>query len=62
MTKPARPPLATSGEASVRQKVLDEHGLIPRRDASIDDVSITDAERRVFGPCPDGVTGGLPLR
>jgi uncharacterized protein len=31
---------------------FDEHGLMTRREASINDVAIGDAERRIFGPRP----------
>jgi nuclear transport factor 2 (NTF2) superfamily protein len=31
---------------------FDEHGLMRRREASINDVPITAAERRIFGPRP----------
>ncbi len=41
---------------------FDEHGLMRRREASIDDVAITADERRIFGPRPDGDTSGIPLR
>jgi nuclear transport factor 2 (NTF2) superfamily protein len=33
---------------------FDEHGLMRRREASINDVPIGEAERRIFGPRPDG--------
>ena len=32
---------------------FDEHGLMRRREASINDVAITDADRRWFGPRPE---------
>ena len=41
---------------------FDEHGFMRRREASINDVAITAAERRISGPRPDGDTSGLPLR
>ncbi len=41
---------------------FDEHGFMRRREASINDVAITEAERRIFGPRTDGDTSGLPLR
>ncbi len=42
---------------------FDAHGLMRRREASIDDVAITEAERRIFGPRPDDERGvELPLR
>jgi hypothetical protein len=31
---------------------FDEHGLMRRREASINDVPITEAQRRIFGPRP----------
>jgi nuclear transport factor 2 (NTF2) superfamily protein len=33
---------------------FDQHGLMRRREASINDVPIGEAERRIFGPRPDG--------
>lgn len=41
---------------------FDEHGFMRRREASINDVSITAAERHIFGPRPDGDTSGLALQ
>jgi len=42
---------------------FDEHGLMSRREASINDVAITEAERRVFGPRPQEEHGAeFPLR
>ena len=41
---------------------FDEHGFMRRREASINDVAITAAERRIFGPRSDGDTSGFPLR
>lgn len=41
---------------------FDEHGLMRRREASINDVAIDAAERRLFGPREDGETAGIPLR
>ncbi len=41
---------------------FDEHGFMRRREASINDVPITAAERRIFGPRPDGDTSGLELQ
>jgi nuclear transport factor 2 (NTF2) superfamily protein len=42
---------------------FDEHGLMRRREASINDVPIDQAERRIFGPRPDGERGaGFPLQ
>jgi nuclear transport factor 2 (NTF2) superfamily protein len=31
---------------------FDDHGLMTRREASINDVAITEADRRIFGPRP----------
>ncbi|MEV4742302.1 nuclear transport factor 2 family protein [Streptomyces sp. NPDC049555] len=40
-----------------------EDGLMRRREASIDDIPITEAERRIFGPRPEAERGvPLPLR
>ncbi|MEV6838915.1 nuclear transport factor 2 family protein [Streptomyces sp. NPDC051133] len=42
---------------------FDEHGLMRRREASINDVPITPADRRIFGPRPTDEHGtGIPLR
>ena len=41
---------------------FDENGFMRRREASINDVTITAANRRIFGPRPDGDTNGFPLR
>ncbi len=41
---------------------FDEHGLMRRREASINDVEITEAERRIHGARADGDTDGIPLR
>lgn len=42
---------------------FDEHGLMRRREASIDDVPIDAAERRIFGPRPEAERGGeFPYR
>jgi uncharacterized protein len=42
---------------------FDEHGLMRRREASINDVPITEAERRIFGPRPESEHGQeFPLR
>ena len=40
-----------------------EQGLMARREASINDVAITEAERRIFGPRPVGEHGiDIPLQ
>ena len=36
---------------------FDEHGLMTRREASINDVPISESERRIFGPRPDDQRG-----
>ena len=42
---------------------FDEHGLMSRREASINDVRIAESERRIFGTRPAGERGGEnPLR
>ena len=41
---------------------FDEHGLMRRREASINDVAIAGSERRIHGPRPRGDTTGFPLR
>jgi hypothetical protein len=42
---------------------FDDEGLMRRREASINDLAITEAERRIFGPRPDGERGVLlPVR
>jgi hypothetical protein len=39
---------------------FDEHGLMRRREASINDVAIEESERRIFGPRSEA--GEIPLR
>ena len=41
---------------------FDEHGLMRRREASINDVAILESERRIFGPRAEGDEAGIPLR
>ena len=42
---------------------FDAHGLMARREASINDVAIAESERRVFGPRPESEHGvPFPLR
>ena len=36
---------------------FDEHGLMRRREASINDVAIAESERRIFGPRPEAEHG-----
>ncbi|OXM46101.1 nuclear transport factor 2 family protein [Amycolatopsis alba] len=42
---------------------FDEHGLMSRREASINDVAISEADRRIHGPRPEEEHGvDFPLR
>jgi nuclear transport factor 2 (NTF2) superfamily protein len=42
---------------------FDEHGLMRRREASINDVPIDESERRIFGPRPEDERGqDIPLQ
>jgi nuclear transport factor 2 (NTF2) superfamily protein len=42
---------------------FDEHGLMTRREASINDLRIDEPERRIFGPRPESERGAeLPVR
>ena len=42
---------------------FDDHGLMTRREASINDVAITEADRRIFGPRPAAEHGlDFPLQ
>ena len=42
---------------------FDDHGLMRRREASINDVAIQKSDRRIFGPRPEGERGSeIPLR
>ena len=41
---------------------FDEHGLMRRREASINDVPIDESERRILGPRPEGDLTGFPLQ
>lgn len=42
---------------------FDEHGLMQRREASINDVAIAEADRRIFGPRPADEYGiDFPLK
>ena len=41
---------------------FDEHGLMRRREASINDVAIAESDKRLFGPRDEGDTTGFPLR
>jgi nuclear transport factor 2 (NTF2) superfamily protein len=40
---------------------FDDDGLMRRREASINDVPITEADRRIFGPRPEAERGQSPL-
>ncbi len=41
---------------------FDEHGLMRRREASINDVAIAESERRIHGVRPTGEVSAIPLR
>jgi nuclear transport factor 2 (NTF2) superfamily protein len=41
---------------------FDEHGLMRRREASINDLAIDKSARRIFGSRADGDADGIPLR
>ncbi len=41
---------------------FDADGLMQRREASINDLAITEAERRIHGPRAEGDDSGIPLR
>jgi uncharacterized protein len=42
---------------------FDENGLMRRREASINDLAITEADRRIFGPRPESEHGAeIPLQ
>jgi nuclear transport factor 2 (NTF2) superfamily protein len=42
---------------------FDAHGLMTRREASINDLAIEESQRRIFGPRPNGERGdGIPLQ
>ena len=41
---------------------FDEAGLMARREASINDLRITEADRRIFGPRPEGDRTLIPLQ
>jgi nuclear transport factor 2 (NTF2) superfamily protein len=41
---------------------FDEHGLMRRREASINDVAIAESERRLFGPRGEDEARGFPLQ
>jgi nuclear transport factor 2 (NTF2) superfamily protein len=41
---------------------FEDNGLMRRREASINDVSITETDRRIDGPRAEGDGAGIPLR
>jgi len=41
---------------------FDENGLMRRREASINDVAIAEADRRIDGPRAEGDASGIPLQ
>ena len=41
---------------------FDEAGLMARREASINDLAITESDRRIFGPRPEGDRTLIPLQ
>ena len=41
---------------------FDENGLMARREASINDLRISEADRRIFGPRPDGDWTLIPIQ
>ncbi|HVI18845.1 MAG TPA: DUF1348 family protein, partial [Gaiellales bacterium] len=41
---------------------FEDNGLMRRREASINDVSIEPADRRIDGPRAEGDSAGIPLR
>lgn len=41
---------------------FDENGLMRRREASINDVSISEDQRRILGPRPDGDSSVIPVQ
>jgi nuclear transport factor 2 (NTF2) superfamily protein len=42
---------------------FDGHGLMRRREASINDLAIDESERRIFGPRPESERGmDIPLQ
>jgi len=69
-----RPPVPPFTEETARQKVqaaalrkdmwaFDAEGYMRRREASINDVPIDEADRRIFGPRPEAERGEtFPLR
>ncbi|MGB3187122.1 MAG: nuclear transport factor 2 family protein [Ornithinimicrobium sp.] len=41
---------------------FDDQGYMRRREASINDIAIAEADRRILGPRADGDTDGIPLQ
>lgn len=41
---------------------FDDLGYMRRREASINDLEISESDRRIFGPRSDGDTSGIPLQ
>ena len=41
---------------------FEDNGLMRRREASINDVSIAETDRRIDGPVAEGAGAGIPLR
>ena len=41
---------------------FEDNGLMRRREASINDVSISETDRRIDGPRAEGDGAGIPLR
>jgi uncharacterized protein len=41
---------------------FDENGLMARREASINDLSISESDRRIFGPRPEGDRTLIPIQ
>ena len=41
---------------------FDENGLMARREASINDLRISESDRRIFGPRPDGDRTLIPIQ
>jgi hypothetical protein len=66
-TPPSRPRHDVSGQwwRSYGNELweFDEHGLMRRREASINDVAISESDRRIFGARPESEHGlEFPLR
>jgi nuclear transport factor 2 (NTF2) superfamily protein len=60
-----RPPVGRSGRVAAANEnwEFDDHGLMRRREASINDVVIDERDRRIFGTRPEAERGAqLPIR